>query len=128
MAVKPPQIANTPVKKITAAYSSSPRGNFTKVPLVGGLVEREHVFSDASFWHVGRLVVALPLMLREFHQARKRRVRLATPAAQERDQAVQRRAFMPIKGAEVYLLHLSAAGAEGIEKREAGGDGDANHR
>jgi len=54
-------------------------------------------------------------MLRQVHQARERRLRLAAPTAQYRNEAVQRRAFMPIEFAQIDLLDLPAAWAEHVE-------------
>jgi hypothetical protein len=61
-------------------------------------------------------------ILRELYQLREWRLRLAVAAAQQRDQPVQRRSFMPIEPAQIDLLQLPAAGAEGIEEIESGGD------
>ena len=71
---------------------------------------------------------ALPLMLRETHQARERRLWLAALTAQERNEAMQRRAFVPVKGSQINLLELTAAGTDDIEKVKPGGNGNTDHR
>ena len=61
-------------------------------------------------------MTAFPLMLRKTHEARKRRVWLAALAAQQWNEAMQRRAFMPIKGTQIDLLELTTAGTDDIQK------------
>ena len=73
-------------------------------------------------------MVARPTMLRETHEARKGRVWLAILAAQERNEAMQPRALMPINGPQIDLLELTATGADDIEKVELGSKRNANPR
>ena len=55
-------------------------------------------------------------------------MRLATATTQHRNEPVQRRAFVPIKGPQINPLDLWPAGAEDIKKKELSGDGNADHR